>query len=258
MFILSLIAAGFVAVAALLTMTSRSAPVARTADQRGITLQTLIVTAVLVLMAVAAGVVIVAITRNAQDNVESSADFQTDANCNGAEIYKPALAAEQVFGRNIGGSVMGSAIGCVPVCTITYPADAAMLAMPSNIKLGYEEGLLPGQMVVLTSGQVTAIEMNQAAGLAAAYTADTGTAPGTKIKSRKQLFKDPLTVYLYKDKMEDFTSTPPMLLDGQTLDTSDVTDQMDAYEIVGVRVAANQRQCHAYDATGQIATIFGT
>lgn len=38
-------------------------------DERGITLQTLIVTAVLVLMAVAAGVVVVAITNNASDDL---------------------------------------------------------------------------------------------------------------------------------------------------------------------------------------------
>ena len=67
MITLPLIAAGLVAVAALLM--TRSAPAVRTADERGITLQTLIVTAVLVLMAVAAGVVIVAITRSASDNL---------------------------------------------------------------------------------------------------------------------------------------------------------------------------------------------
>jgi len=39
-------------------------------DERGITLQTLIVTAVLVLMAVAAGVIIAAITNSSSDDLE--------------------------------------------------------------------------------------------------------------------------------------------------------------------------------------------
>ena len=69
MIALYIAAAGIAAVAVAL-LVARTPAKLRTADQRGITLQTLIVTAVLVLMAGAAGVVIIAITNNAQDNLE--------------------------------------------------------------------------------------------------------------------------------------------------------------------------------------------
>lgn len=49
------------------------------ADSRGITLQTLIITAVLVLLAVAAGVVIVAITDNSSDDLEDQSSDLADA-----------------------------------------------------------------------------------------------------------------------------------------------------------------------------------
>ena len=52
--------------AALFARSSFEGTLRRAADQRGITLQTLIVTAVLVLMVVAAGVAIVAIANSAQ------------------------------------------------------------------------------------------------------------------------------------------------------------------------------------------------
>jgi len=85
----------------------------RTADERGITLQTLIVTAVLVLMAVAAGVVIVAITNSASDDLEEQTT-SIDGNCNAVEVYDPTIAAGNNKGRNAG--VEGSAIGCIPAC----------------------------------------------------------------------------------------------------------------------------------------------
>jgi len=84
-----------------------------TADERGITLQTLIVTAVLVLMAVAAGVVIVAITNSASDDLEEQTT-SIEALCNGVEVYDPVLASSASKGRN--GGQTSDRIGCIPVC----------------------------------------------------------------------------------------------------------------------------------------------
>jgi len=61
-------------------------------DERGITLQTLIVTAVLVLMAVAAGVIVVAITNSASDDLEEQSP-DLEARCAPWEIFDPELAA---------------------------------------------------------------------------------------------------------------------------------------------------------------------
>ena len=61
-------------------------------DERGITLQTLIVTAVLVLMAGAAGVVIVSITNSQADNLEGQ-NAGIEARCEPWEIFDPTLAA---------------------------------------------------------------------------------------------------------------------------------------------------------------------
>jgi len=93
----------------------------RSSCQRGITLQTLIVTAVLVLMAVAAGVVIVAITNSSQDDLEEQSP-DLESRCTGTEIYDIELAVAgvegQVTGYALGGNrvVKGSDIGCIPVC----------------------------------------------------------------------------------------------------------------------------------------------
>jgi len=101
-------------------------------SDRGITLQTLIVTAVLVLMAVAAGVVIVAITNSSSDDLEEQSP-DLEGRCTGTEIYDPILAAAGVEGEVVGTvpaaafgppqarqpipvNVKGSAVGCIPVC----------------------------------------------------------------------------------------------------------------------------------------------
>ena len=126
MIALYIAAASIVAVAVAL-LVARTPAKLRTADQRGITLQTLIVTAVLVLMAGAAGVVIIAITNNAQDNLEGQ-NSGIDARCGRWEIFDPTLDAA---GRGGGqGGLESTAIGCVRVCYIesvdnTNPAAAA-------------------------------------------------------------------------------------------------------------------------------------
>ena len=87
----------------------------RKRDERGITLQTLIVTAVLVLMAGAAGVVIIAITNNANDNLENQ-NAGIESRCEKWEIFDPTLDAA---GRGGGeGGIESSASGCVRVCYV--------------------------------------------------------------------------------------------------------------------------------------------
>ena len=132
LFIGALAAAGFSmaggvwlwAVAGLLTAAAAIVLVAgRTkilADERGITLQTLIVTAVLVLMAGAAGVVIIAITNSAQDDLENQAT-DVQGRCAAWEIHDPTLEAAGRGGGN--GGLDSSAIGCRRVCYIESVAD---------------------------------------------------------------------------------------------------------------------------------------
>ena len=121
MIALYIAAAGIVAVAVAL-LVARTPAKLRTADQRGITLQTLIVTAVLVLMAGAAGVVIIAITNNAQDNLEGQ-NSGIDARCDPWEIFDPTLDAAGRGGEQ--GGIDSSASGCVRVCYVQYNLSAA-------------------------------------------------------------------------------------------------------------------------------------
>ena len=115
-------AASVVAVAVALLL-ARPPVKLRTADQRGITLQTLIVTAVLVLMAGAAGVVIIAITNNAQDNLEGQ-NTGVESRCEPWEIFDPTLDAAGRGGGN--GGIDSSASGCVRVCYVKYNVTTAV------------------------------------------------------------------------------------------------------------------------------------
>ena len=107
---------------------------ATAAGERGYTLQTLIVTAVVVLLAVAAGVVIIAITRSAQDDLARTPP-KTDGSCEPWEIHDLELAARGAGGGQKlsythgptappndvltgAGGVTSSAIGCLPPCYI--------------------------------------------------------------------------------------------------------------------------------------------
>ena len=130
MIALYIAAASIVAVAVAL-LVARTPAKLRTADQRGITLQTLIVTAVLVLMAGAAGVVIIAITNNAQDNLEGQ-NAGIDSRCEPWEIFDPTLDAAGRGGEN--GGIDSSASGCVRVCYVRFtPATWAVPAAPGGL-----------------------------------------------------------------------------------------------------------------------------
>ena len=124
MIALYIAAASIVAVAVAL-LVARTPAKLRTADQRGITLQTLIVTAVLVLMAGAAGVVIIAITNNAQDNLEGQSS-DLDSRCQPWEIFDPTLDAAGRGGEE--GGIDSSASGCVRVCYVRFGTPATWVA----------------------------------------------------------------------------------------------------------------------------------
>ena len=110
---ISLLAAGW-AVAAAMPAT-HLAPPPHTADERGITLQTIIITAVLVLMAVGAGVLILALANRSSDDFTGQTT-NLGRDCNRVEILNPAYKQLEAMGANLDGRAEGSAYGCVPVC----------------------------------------------------------------------------------------------------------------------------------------------
>ena len=153
---------------------SMSIRYATRADEQGLTLQTLIVTAVVVLLAVASGVVIVAITRSAQDDLEGTT-AKIDGRCKPWEIYDAELAAagagggKEAFYREIQttdrfdseiagtpgwGGVTSSAVGCLAPCYLTlsddrdYTLDRVILEQGAGTELERRwpivmEGMLP-------------------------------------------------------------------------------------------------------------------
>ena len=119
-------------------------------------MQTLIVMAVLALLVVAAGVVVIAITRNSSDNLVESANNDLKAKCQPWEVFNPAWAAagagggenvsvvadissnnpypngEPVVSAGAGG-VTSSAIGCLAPCYLTLN-DAQDLTLDLALK----------------------------------------------------------------------------------------------------------------------------
>ena len=88
-------------------------------DERGITLQTLIVTAVLVLVAVAAGVILVAISRSQESSLTDSGKSDPgEGTCEPWEINDIELKAKQLGGPQGYGGFYSSAVGCVRVCYV--------------------------------------------------------------------------------------------------------------------------------------------
>ena len=152
MIALYIVAAGIVA-AAVALMLARTPAKLRTADQRGITLQTLIVTAVLVLMAGAAGVVIIAITNNAQDNLEGQ-NSGIDDRCEPWEIFDPTLDAAGRGGGN--GGIGSSASGCVRVCYIGHRTAPGTAAAITDGDIGATAGAAALDLLISRSDIATA------------------------------------------------------------------------------------------------------
>ena len=86
--------------------------------EQGIALQTLVITAVMLLLAVSAGVLVQAIARRAADDLAGQATSFEASPCNAVEVYDIAFAAQGVSGSHQGHA--GSEIGCRPVCALTF------------------------------------------------------------------------------------------------------------------------------------------
>ena len=229
MIALYIAAASIVAVAVAL-LVARTPAKLRTADQRGITLQTLIVTAVLVLMAGAAGVVIIAITNNAQDNLEGQ-NAGIDSRCDPWEIFDPTLDAA---GRGGGqGGIDSSASGCVRVCYIQFAGTAAWVT--------------PTAMGTLRTTGTGGTEINLGDAISTTHVAS------ELVFSRSSIFDDtyatgagvnitlPVNGQRTVDSNGDAAggfSMNPQRING--------TDTVDNYEI---QVAPNQRYCRVWNFT---------
>ena len=232
MIALYIAAASIVAVAVAL-LVARTPAKLRTADQRGITLQTLIVTAVLVLMAGAAGVVIIAITNNAQDNLEGQ-NAGIDSRCEPWEIFDPTLDAA---GRGGGqGGLDSSASGCVRVCYVRFIAATGWTAPADGDNLDNNGATSAGDAVDLT-------------GTKAAATAEL-------IHSRSSIFDDSRTAPAgtnAADMTLPVNGARSVDLNGDaateiTVNITDIggSDSVTNYEI---QVAPNQRYCRVWNFT---------
>ena len=167
----------------------------RKRDERGITLQTLIVTAVLVLMAGAAGVVIIAITNNANDNLENQ-NAGIESRCEKWEIFDPTLDAAGRGGEAVSsgrpglGGITSSAIGCRRVCyvqqkaantditaTNTLDDSAAMDSDDETLKLLMSRSSLVNEATgvkakTASAGEIKVVTEDRAAGTATNLVAD--------------------------------------------------------------------------------------
>ena len=155
MTILSIAASGIIAAAAALFASSAAAPrnaasaeppapsPHRKADQRGITLQTLIIMAVLVLIAVGVSVVLVGITQGANDNLEGAGNASSEAKCEPWELYDPEYAAAGIGSPTGKGGVWSSGIGCISVCYARFNDEQTDPGLPATslnaIILSYED-----------------------------------------------------------------------------------------------------------------------
>ena len=86
---------------------------ARRASERGYTMQTLIITSVLALGAVAAGVVILAVATSGSEAVD--APLPGNSQCNEVEVFD-GIKREAGEAGNAGGLVVGTGLGCIPAC----------------------------------------------------------------------------------------------------------------------------------------------
>ena len=235
MIALYIVAAGIVA-AAVALMLARTPAKLRTADQRGITLQTLIVTAVLVLMAGAAGVVIIAITNNAQDNLEGQ-NSGIDSRCDPWEIFDPTLDAAGRGGGN--GGIDSSASGCVRVCYVRYKLGTAAVASATN--LAATNNLRSATGLSLTSGYPPALTGSPNA-----------TGSSILLFSRSNIFSGGNTSST--DHTLPVNGERSVDIDGNTrgeteLSILNINTQTSALDNLVIELAPNQRYCRVWNNT---------
>ena len=93
-------------------------------NESGITLQTLVITAVLVTVPVVASVLFYTIASDQSEALESS-QSDTEGLCQPWEVHKTSLAARGYGGTQGYGGVFSSSIGCMAVCYYSIPSDRA-------------------------------------------------------------------------------------------------------------------------------------
>ena len=185
-------------------------------DERGITLQTLIVTAVLVLVAVAAGVILVAISRSQESSLTDSGKSDPgEGTCEPWEINDIELKAKQLGGPQGYGGIWSSAVGCVRVCYVqTRWADS---------------GASPSYRVIPaggTAGDPAGLEL-----LLGFSHSDVRQTRGTGLYTTYQIV----------------SSTELGLSTSRTVDATDGGRQTTTNENEEIRVHASQEFCHLVD-----------
>ena len=120
------------------------------ADQRGITLQTLVITAVLMAMAVVASVLIVAISRSSGERLEDS-NATHEGLCQPWEVHKVALAAKGYGGTQGHGGIFSSSIGCMAVCYLTG-LNASSRVTPHAMDVGNRRQIAYRLLEVMGNG----------------------------------------------------------------------------------------------------------
>ena len=104
-------------------------------DERGITLQTLIVTAVLVTIAFVAAAIIISITTNQESNLEDQNRAETGVStCEPWEIRDTELQAQGIGGPQGYGGIWSSAVGCLRVCYV-QTVSGGMTQMDDDYRL---------------------------------------------------------------------------------------------------------------------------
>lgn len=229
MITLSIVAAGIIALAAALL--ARPSPEPRAADQRGITLQTLIVTAVLVAMSFVAAAIIIAITNTQEQNLEDSSRANTtDANCEPWEIYDITRAAA---GRGGGfGGIGSSGEGCIRVCYVratTAGSNFDTTATPDQITDGETDGAANLELVFSRSN--IANNNTQASGVTnVLVVTDTDELSATNTE------QDPTGVV----DLDDLEIVPAGDAAVRDYDSEQMT----------IKLARNQKYCQIVDAQG--------
>lgn len=238
MITLSIVAAGIIALAAALL--ARPSPEPRASDQRGITLQTLIVTAVLVLMAVAAGVVIVAITNTQEDRLRVAGNSTAgDSKCEPWEIYDITVASA---GRGGGfGGIGSSDKGCIRVCYIRATTMNSNFAAADRITDGTTDHNTNLELVFSRSN----IANNNTAGT---NTTNVLVVTDTNELAASNTIKDP--------NSGESPAIATVVLDTlQIIEAGESTvaasaDQDYNDEQMTIRVSVNQQYCEIVDAQG--------
>ncbi len=192
-------------------------------------------------MAVAAGVVIVAITNSSSDDLEEQSP-NLESRCNGVEIHDPILAAAGVEGEVVGTvpartvgppdqraaipvNQKGSAVGCIPVCFWIEPSSGTGLEIGSDEIMFIRENRgadnflnkFSRELPVLGSGDFTA------------------------------LFRDPTTLVHPIEGEDDVPLNDLNRAEGERILFA--SSLVDAVE---VRVGPGQDDCFIYNSSGEI------